>query len=135
MCRLENVATPATAVTGFGAPVSLAFLETLPSVPSAARTGPVKFVATFPSESYAVTCTGGLIALSCMVALGCTVNASSVAGARLTPNAPLGLGGNCGRHPRVRDHPGDRESTRLNARPLVISHVAFCFEKKKKAHD
>src|SRR2546421_11741073 len=87
--RLGNVATPATAVAGFGAPASVASWETLPSAPSATRIGPVQFVALFPRESYAVTWTGGLIALSCIVALGGTVNASTVAGAGMTLNAPL----------------------------------------------
>src|SRR5438876_10622167 len=61
----------------------------LPSVPIRSWIEPVKLVALFPSESYAVTWTGGLIALSCIVAPGGTVNASTVAGAGMTLNAPL----------------------------------------------
>src|SRR3989441_3185716 len=79
--RLGKVATPATADAT--PPASAAFLEMLPSVPIPSRIDPAKFVAVFPSESYAVTCTG-FIALSCVVTLGCPVNASTVAGAGMT---------------------------------------------------
>jgi len=88
MLRFGNVATPATADTG-PPPESVAFLVTLASLPSATRMEPVKFVALLPRESYAVTCTGGLIALSCIVTPGATENASTVAGAGMTMNAPL----------------------------------------------
>src|SRR2546430_16942656 len=94
MRRLGKVATPATA--GAKAPESAAFLEMLPSVPIRSWIEPVKLVALFPSESYAVTWTGGLIALSCIVAPGGTVNASTVAGAGMTLNAPLVSGGSSG---------------------------------------
>src|SRR5256885_9478405 len=40
----------------------------------------------------------------------------------------LPAGGGCAPH-RVRGRPGDRKSPRLNSRDLVISYVAFCFEK------
>ena len=82
------MATPATAGTGF-VPKSLALCETLPSVPNASRIGPVKSVAVFPRASYAVTWTGGVIALPCVAPVGCTVKASTVAGAGMTLNAGL----------------------------------------------
>src|SRR5947209_8039622 len=88
MRRFGNVATPATADTG-PPPESVAFLVTLASLPSATRMEPVKFVALLPRESYAVTWTGGLIALSCIAALGGPVNRSWVAGAGMTLNASL----------------------------------------------
>ena len=91
MRRLGNVATPATAGTG-SPPESVAFFVTLPSLPSVTPTRPVKLMTLLPRESYAVTWTGGLIALSCIAALGClgcTVNCKSVAGAGMTLNAAL----------------------------------------------
>src|SRR5207249_9121323 len=80
MRRLGNVATPDTAGTG-SPPERVAFFVTLPSLPSVTPTGPVKLLTLFPRESYAVTWTGGLIALSCIAALGGPVNRSWVAGA------------------------------------------------------
>src|SRR5437764_14920235 len=94
MRRLGNVATPATAGTG-SPPESLAFFVTLPSLPSVTPTRPVKLLTLFPRESYAVTLTGGLIALSCIAALGCpgcTVHCKSVAGAGMTVRAAVGSG-------------------------------------------
>src|SRR6266480_335105 len=88
MARSVKVATPATAVTGF-LPKSPALWETLASVANAIRIGPVKLMALLPRASYAVTSTGGLIGLPCVVSLGWTVNASTVAGAGMTLNAAL----------------------------------------------
>ena len=50
---------------------------------------PLKLVATLPAASRAVTCTAGEIALPAVALLGCTVNASCVAGGatQLTENA------------------------------------------------
>src|SRR2546423_10917961 len=48
--------------------------------PSAIVIVPLKLVATLPAASRAVTCTAGEIALPAVALLGCTVNASCVAG-------------------------------------------------------
>ena len=48
--------------------------------PSAIVIVPLKLVATLPAASRAVTCTAGEIALPAVALVGCTVNASCVAG-------------------------------------------------------
>src|SRR5207249_5532496 len=75
MLRLENVATPLTAVR-LVVPESVA----PPGLtPSATVTVPVKSVATLPWASRAVTCTAGVSAAPAAPFVGCTVNASCVA--------------------------------------------------------
>src|SRR6266496_2012409 len=88
MRRLAKVATPATAAAVV-VPVSRAFFPALASAPSATRIAPLQLVAMLPSESYAVTRTGGLRALSCVAAAGCTVKASVVGGPGATVNVSL----------------------------------------------
>src|SRR2546430_568143 len=74
MLRSGNVATPPEAAA-CDLPERRA-LGTLGSLPSASVTSPVKLVMTLPAESNTVTCTGGVIMLSFMASVGCTVNAS-----------------------------------------------------------
>src|SRR5437870_12312062 len=75
MLRLENVATPLTAVR-LVVPESVA----PPGLtPSATVTVPVKSVATLPWASRAVTCTAGVSAAPAAPFVGCTVNARCVA--------------------------------------------------------
>ena len=90
MRRSSNVATPATAALRV-APVNRA-LMTPGSFPSATQISPVKFVAVLPSESEAVTSTGGVIAAFCVALLGCTVNRSWVGGPGATVNVSLVTG-------------------------------------------
>src|SRR6267143_3790532 len=74
MLRSENVATPADA-TACDLPERRAL--TIPGSLLIARvTSPVKLVTTLPADSNTVTCTGGLIMLSFMASVGCTVDAS-----------------------------------------------------------
>src|SRR3977135_2507201 len=76
MLRSENVATPADAgATTCDRPERRA-LMTPGSLLIARITSPVKLVTTLPAESNTVTCTGGLMMLSFMASVGCTVNAS-----------------------------------------------------------
>src|SRR5262245_57055782 len=84
MRRLANVATPAAAVALpplSRPPLGLTAIATV--------TPAVNPVAVLPSESRAVTTTGGLIAMPAVVALGWVVNASSIAGAAVMLNAAL----------------------------------------------
>src|SRR5712691_6986284 len=75
MLRVENAATPPTAVT-VGVPDS----DPPPGlVPIAAVTLPVNPVAVLPSASRAVTCTAGVIVAPAVVLVGCTVNTSWLA--------------------------------------------------------
>src|SRR5207245_10146774 len=88
MLRSGNVATPAEAAA-CDLPERRA-LGTLGSLSSASVTSPVKLVMTLPAESNTVTCTGGVIMLSFMASVGCTVNdslggADPGGGARLLP--------------------------------------------------
>src|ERR1051326_1742017 len=71
-----NVAIPPTAATVF-VPDKVPPAE---STPIAIVTSPVKLVAVLPSESLAVTCTGGDISVPALTPFGCTVTASSTAG-------------------------------------------------------
>jgi hypothetical protein len=74
--RFEKVATPFTAVIVI-VPDSV---PPLGPEPSAIVIEPLKLVETLPDASRAVTWTAGEIALPAVALLGCTVNASCVAG-------------------------------------------------------
>ncbi len=88
MLRVENVATPATAVT-----VVVPASVPLPGlVPMARVTLPVNPVAVFPWASRAVTCTAGVIGAPAVVFVGWTVNASCPAAPGVTSKAPLVAG-------------------------------------------
>src|SRR5947209_19202974 len=76
MLRSENVATPAAAAAAACDLPERRALRTPGSLPIARVTSPVKLVTTLPTESYTVTCTAGVIVLSFMASVGCTVNAS-----------------------------------------------------------
>src|SRR6266566_4287553 len=76
MLRVENVATPATAV-------AVAVPDRVPPLgllPIAAVTLPVNPVAVLPCASCTVTCTAGVIVAPAVVLVGCTVNTSWLAG-------------------------------------------------------
>ena len=83
--KFANVATPLAAATVVVPPSAppLAFAA------SATVTLPAKLVATLPSVSKAVTCTGGVSTLSAVATCGCAVKASRAAAAGATVNAAL----------------------------------------------
>src|SRR5512134_629951 len=76
--KLATPAAAATPVMPSSTPVPGGF------VTIARVTVPVKPVAVLPNASLAVTCTAGVIAAPATASLGCTVNASAVAGAGVT---------------------------------------------------
>ena len=85
MFKLGKAATPATAVT-------VVAPERVPPagfVAIATLTLPVKPVAVLPSASCAATCTAGTIGMPAGVLLGCTRNASLLAGPAMMVNAVL----------------------------------------------
>src|SRR5437870_12262235 len=88
MLKFENVATPDTAAT-------LAVPASVPPpgfVPIATVTVPVNPVAVFPSASWAVTRTAGVIATPAVAFDGCTENTSCVAAPAAMLNVALGTG-------------------------------------------
>src|SRR5690348_504314 len=87
MLRVENVATPLTA----GIAVVPDNVPPAGFVPIATVTTPVNPVAGFPSASWAVTCTGGLIATVCSALVGCTAKARCVAAPGVTVTVAVGV--------------------------------------------
>ena len=81
----ESEATPATAGT---TPPPLS-VPPPGFAPSAIVRGPVKLVAVLPTLSRAVTCTAGVITAPAVVAVGCTVNTRTLAGAGVMLKAAL----------------------------------------------
>ncbi len=82
MLRFENVATPATALTGF-VPESTASGVPVPDV-MLTVTAPANAVAVLPKASRAVTTTAGMIGEFIFVVDGCTVNANTAAAPGVT---------------------------------------------------
>ncbi len=85
MLRLEKVATPATAASV----VPPASVPPPGFAPIATVTVPPNPVAVFPSPSWAVTWTAGLIAVPAVVVVGGTLNTSCVAFPAAMLNAAL----------------------------------------------
>jgi hypothetical protein len=85
MLRALKVATPAVAVT-------VVVPESVPPAglnPRATVTVPPKLGTVFPSASRALTCTAGVIVAPASVGVGCTVNATCVAGPAVMSNGAL----------------------------------------------
>src|SRR2546427_780311 len=88
MLRSPNVATPAAAVI-------VVVPDSVPPpgfAPMDIVTLLVKLVIVLPTESRAVTCTGGAMVVLAVVVVGCTVNASCDSGPRRMLNAELVAG-------------------------------------------
>jgi hypothetical protein len=89
MLKGLNVATPFTALTVVGP-------ERIPAAgfdPSATVTGAAKLGAGFPNASCTLTCTAGVIGAPAGVVVGCTVNASRLAGPGTMSNGVVAAAG------------------------------------------